>query len=201
MSVTTIQKHTLSRPQHLIECEVVLDIGPGLRPMQWYKPQRHICIDPYMPYVAILIKAGYEAWCSTGANGIVHAARNPFAAKLHQPIGAIYLLDVIEHMEPQEALCTIARARYIATRQVVVYTPYGFVEQTQDKWGLGGDEWQTHRSGWLPTDFPDAEIEYYYGNDPQMCCPSSVGDCGCGGRPVDPPEGFFAVWTTPTKDR
>ncbi len=181
MIATGIQKHTLPRPLQLVECEVVLDIGPGIRPMQWYKPPRHICIDPYMPYVEILIKAGYEAWCSTGANGIVHAARNPFAAKLHQPIGAIYLLDVIEHMEIQEARTTIARARYIATRQVVLYTPYGFVEQTHDKWGLGGEEWQTHRSGWLPTDFPDAKIEYYYGDDPQ---------------PVDPPpEGFFAIWT------
>ncbi len=93
---------------------------------------------------------------------------------------------------------TIARARYIATQQVVLYTPYGFVEQTHDEWGLGGEEWQTHRSGWLPKDFPDAKIQYYYGEDPQMCCSGFQGgimSCGCRGLPVDPPEGFFAIWT------
>ena len=41
-------------------------------------------------------------------------------------------------------------------KQLIVYTPIGFLEQhgghDEDPWGLDGQEWQHHRCGFLPDD-------------------------------------------------
>lgn len=145
-----IAPHTLPKPEALIPCDVVLDIGAGIRPMQFYRPKRHICIDPYAPYVDVLQKAGYEAHQMLALEAL-HA----FEAD------AIYLLDVIEHMEKDEGREVIDLAVRKARCQVAIYTPWGFVPQNEDTWGYGGHEWQTHRSGWLPEDFPGWTIEPY----------------------------------------
>jgi hypothetical protein len=65
----------------------------------------------------------------------------------------ILLLDVVEHMDRAVGELVIDLAKERATRQIVVYTPIGFKSQISDAWGLGGDTWQRHRSGWTPEDF------------------------------------------------
>lgn len=154
-----LQKHNLPRPDGLIECSTVLDIGAGIRPMQWYKPDHHICVEPYKPYCDLLEKAGYVVFNATAEIAL---------KELEAP--AIYLLDVIEHLEKDLALEVIELAKQKAYRQLVIYTPMGFMEQDEDGWDLGGDEWQTHRSGWLPNEFPDWNTYRYA-------------------------RGFFAIWT------
>lgn len=147
-----LARHTLEPPQGLIECATVLDVGAGIRPFHWYTPsESHICVDPYLPYVEKLRAAGFE---------VIHAtATKAFADDIRAE--AIYLLDVIEHMYKAEAAETIDLAVAAASRQVVIYTPNGFMEQDKDDWGLGGDFWQTHRSGWLPGEFPGWHTEMY----------------------------------------
>ena len=66
---------------------------------------------------------------------------------------------MIEHMDKPDAPRVIELAQRAATRQVVIYTPLGFMEQTTDAWGLGGDYWETHRSGWLPEELGDWRTE------------------------------------------
>jgi hypothetical protein len=158
-------KHDLPRPPGLIECNVVLDVGAGIRPMNWYEPAEHICVEPYGPYADRLKAAGFL---------VVQATALQALRAVEGPVDAIYLLDVIEHMEKAEALEVIDLAKAKAARQVVVFTPYGFMQQDSDVWGLGGHHWQTHRSGWLPEEFPGWQCERY-------------------GWP--PFEGFYAVWT------
>jgi len=155
--------HDLPRPEPLIECETVLDIGAGVRPMQWYKPARHICVEPHGEYADRLAAAGYEVVRQTA----LEALQEPREGH------AVYLLDVIEHMDKDEALEVIALAQRGAA-QVVIFTPYGFMEQGDDLWGLSGEYWQTHRSGWLPEEFPGWWTQRY-------------------GWP--PFEGFYAIWT------
>lgn len=175
--VTEIQPHTLPRPKGLIECNAVLDIGAGIRPMQWYTPKwRHICVEPYPPYCDVLrTGSGHEVWCST-AEGVLEGLPPGIHGPRLYGIGAIYLLDVLEHMEKAEGRRVIDLACQVAERQVVVYTPLGFVEQTRDVWELGGEYWQTHRSGWLPEEFPDWTIEYFQPPNKSK------------------PEGFYALW-------
>ncbi len=83
----------------------------------------------------------------------------------------IYLLDAIEHMTRPAGELVLKLAKALGPKQIVVFTPKGFLPQEGDAWGLGGEEWQRHRSGWKPEDFPGWYIEEYMGMQ------------------------FFAVWT------
>ena len=146
--MNSLLAHTLERPPGLIECITVLDVGAGIRPMAWYKPVRHVCVEPYAPYVEVLRWSGFEVLALTARECMA------LLGMTGEQFGAVYLLDVIEHMEKDEGQRVLALAQQVATAQVVVYTPDGFKEQTSDVWGYGGHEWQTHRSGWTREDFP-----------------------------------------------
>jgi len=174
--VTTIQEHTLPLPKGLRVVRSVLDVGAGIRPMQWYKPAWHVCVEPHPPYAVILEKAGYAVWCKTALTVLAGLAGDGAW------VDAVYLLDVIEHMQKEEARKVLQLAQEAARYQVLVYTPVGFVEQTEDAWGLGGKYWQTHRSGWSPVEFPSTkgwETELFFPPQPKR---------------NQPPEGFYALW-------
>jgi hypothetical protein len=155
LGVSEILPHTLEPPAGLKHCRSVLDVGAGVRPMQWYKPERHVCLEPYAPYVAVLRAAGYDVLVDEHGRPVSALEGLGLLAIAPEPrFEAVYLLDVIEHMEKWEGRKVLELAQRVATVQVVVYTPHGFKEQTTDAWGYGGDYWQTHRSGWTPDDFP-----------------------------------------------
>jgi hypothetical protein len=118
--------------------------------MRWYVPERHICADPHEPYVEVLRQFGYEAH-----------HKNAIEALSLIEAEAIYFLDVIEHMDRDLGTRVIELALSKPHKQIVIYTPIGFVEQREDCWGLGGEYWQTHRSGWMPADFPGWTIETF----------------------------------------
>jgi len=149
---TSILQHTLERPPGLIECQSVLDIGAGVRPMAWYKTACHVCVEPYGPYVDVLRAAGYTVMQLSALESL------SLMIASRESIEAIYLLDVIEHMEKDDGAEVLRLATQLASVQVVVFTPNGFKEQTIDAWGYGGDEWQTHRSGWTIEDFPGWDV-------------------------------------------
>ena len=155
-------KHTLPRPDGLIECDTVLDIGAGIRPFSWYKPLRHVCVDPHQPYCRRLRNAGYIT--------IQQIALDFLWSAPDGGCDAIYMLDVLEHMHKNEGIEVIELAKKKARKQIIIFTPKGFVQQTKDAWNMGGEYWQTHRSGWLPGEFPGWDISFY-------------------------DEGFFAIWT------
>ncbi len=134
----------MPRPRGMLEVDNVYDIGAGIRPIQWYRPRRHLCVEPCKQYIDRLEAAGYETAQQTALQFLTHA----------EPVEAIYMLDVIEHMHKDEALQVIKLAQRKAKKQLIIFTPHGFLEQIDDGWGLGEDSWQTHRSGWLPTEFP-----------------------------------------------
>lgn len=161
-----LKPHTLERPRNLIECDTVLDVGAGLRPMCWFRPRRHLCVEPFGPYADALRAAGHEVMEKTAVEALT-AVRIPRAA--------IYMLDVIEHMEPDVGRLALALALAMEPAQIVVFTPWGFQEQHGDAWEMGGEEWQEHRSGWTPEDFPGWQITE---------------------RRDDGRRGFVAVWTS-----
>lgn len=147
------------RPEGLIEVDTVLDIGVGIRPMGWYKPGRHICVEPHPPYAEKLKAAGYEVWCETAASAVT-----TMLSWTPGSIGAIYLLDVIEHMERADGTALLKVLPWLGAKQIVVFTPNGFLPQEHDAWNLGGERWQKHRSGWMPADFPGWRISFYEKN-------------------------------------
>jgi hypothetical protein len=152
----------------------LVDMGPGLRPQTRMKAPRVTLVEPYAGYAAVLRDAvkplerfGYRVEEATAQA----YAEHPGCA------GAVVVLcDMIEHLEKvdgQRLLATLQRT----AAAIVFYTPLGFMPQDTDPWGLGGEEWQRHRSGWTPADVPG----WWYLVDPDF-----HGDQGFGA--------FLAVW-------
>jgi len=125
-------------------CDVLLDVGCGLRPQTMVKSKRHVCLEPHGEYADALVAQGYEVIREKAPEGLIKA-------------DIIMALDVIEHMEKEDGLKFIDRCMELG-KQVVIFTPLGFMPQEEtgpvDGWGLQGQEWQRHRSGWLPEEFP-----------------------------------------------
>jgi hypothetical protein len=136
---------------HHVDCAV--DVGPGIRPQDLVWAQRRICIEPYGPYVEWLRSHGYT---------VVQGKAVDVLSTLND-VDTVIALDVIEHMERSEGETFIEQALNLAKSQVVIFTPWGFMEQTGDAWGMGGDYWQEHRSGWTPDDFAGWTIVPLFG--------------------------------------
>jgi hypothetical protein len=145
-----IRKHNLSAPEGLLHCDTVWDVGPGIRPMNWWKPKRHFCVEPHTTYRKHLKEAGYETLGLTAQE----FARRAIAEDKY--LEQVVMLDVIEHLTRPDAEQVIHDLAFQVHKQLVIYTPVGFMEQDggeeEDPWGLDGQEWQKHRCGFLPDD-------------------------------------------------
>jgi hypothetical protein len=112
------------------------------------RTRRTICVEPFGPYADWLRAREYK----------VVQARAVEALPTLTDVDTVVALDVIEHMERAEGEMFVKQAVVLAKRQVLIFTPLGFCPQSGDAWGMGGDYWQEHRSGWTPEDFPGWRI-------------------------------------------
>lgn len=134
--------------------ETVLDIGCGIMPETFVKPLRlHILADPDREYTQILRERygdnpRYFILCGPG-----HEIVSQF---LTRSVDSVFSMDVIEHMPKAMGKELIEDMERVARRQVVLFTPLGFLPQSSDVWGYHAHELQTHRSGWMPEDFDDS---------------------------------------------
>jgi hypothetical protein len=139
-------------------CDVLLDIGCGIRPQRYVVPRVHICCEPFGQYIERLQASVARA---RDRQHVLLKATWEQAVELFLPgsVDSVFLLDVIEHLEKERALELLRRTERLARQQVVVFTTLGFVAQHhpsgKDAWGLDGASWQEHRSGFRPEDFGD----------------------------------------------
>lgn len=115
-------------------------------------------MEPCQEYVEILTKMGDLVVINTDWSQV------PFLFQSNS-VDYITIHDVIEHLTKEDGRNLLSHTIPIARKGVDVFTPIGFVEQIPgedglDAWGLHGGEWQRHRSGWVPEDFPGWEIEF-----------------------------------------
>jgi hypothetical protein len=166
----------------------VLDIGCGIRPQSLTKPNVHICCEPFDQYVSVLTE---KIENNKDRFYVIIKASWSDAVRLFPKggIDTIFLLDVIEHLDKEEASALLKETVDISRQQVVLFTPLGFFPQShpdkKDAWGLDGGEWQEHKSGWFPEDFDDSWDIYaskeFHCRDPK-------------GELLDKPFGaFFAI--------
>lgn len=171
--------------------EVVLDIGCAFRPQQYVEARTHICCEPYKEYMERLQRETGGASKYVYLNTDFKGAISLFPEK---SVDTIFMVDVIEHIDREVGQAGIESLKRIARSQIVLFTPLGYMEQDPDangidQWGMGGVEWQKHRSGWLPEEFPVEsgwttiacrdfhEVDGYY-------------------RPLEKPAGaFWAIWS------
>lgn len=165
--------------------DLVLDVGCGIRPQNFCHPLVHICIEPYSEYVReLLIKTQLDP------RFVILNGRWDQVCPLlpENSVDIVFALDFIEHLEKESGFAFLKEAKRIAKKQVVVYTPFGYYPQeyttnSQDRWGLNGGEWQTHRSGWGPSDF---------GDEWQLFCCKNYHDKDQNGQKLDEPIGV--IW-------
>jgi hypothetical protein len=163
----------------------VLDIGCGIRPQQYITPEQLICVEPHPEYVELL----KENLKDSSSVIIPLDAIQALAGMPDRSIDSIFLIDVIEHMEKEVGAQVLLECERVARQQVIIFTPLGFMPQevhagAVDGWNLHGGEWQDHKSGWYPEEFPGWDIigckhlhlQDYLGQD------------------IDPPYGgFYAI--------
>lgn len=137
------------------ETDIVLDIGCGIVPMNYFRPKLHIMAEPWDEYSNIL----QHRHANDKSILIVKLGALETLAAFHDnSIDSIFLLDVIEHLEKDVGFKVISEIERVARLQAVIFTPLGFMPQHMeagepDAWGLLGGEMQEHKSGWLPEDF------------------------------------------------
>lgn len=139
----------------VLETEVVLDLGCGIVPSNFFRPKLHILVEPWEEYANVL------AFRYQGDKSVLilkAGALEAIAQFQSNSVDSIFLLDVIEHLEKADGMRLLNEMERVARQQIVVFTPLGFMPQhldlnEKDAWGLAGGEMQLHRSGWLPSDF------------------------------------------------
>ena len=119
----------------------------------------HICCEPFSQYIDVLQnKIRYEH----DRHYIIIKSTWETSVTLFPPksVDTVFLLDIIEHLEKSVALELLKMTEKIDRRQIVVFTPLGFLPQhhpdQKDEWGLNGGVWQEHKSGWYPEDFDNS---------------------------------------------
>lgn len=198
MNVTWLETEAFvpTASRSLQDANIVLDIGCGIQPQRFIRPQVHICCEPFDQYVEHLQELVRK---EPDRNFVVVRARWDEAVRLFPPksVDTIFLHDVIEHLEKDEALRLLKETEPIARRQMAVFTPLGFMPQHhpdgKDAWGLDGGSWQEHKSGWQPEDFDEGWDIYatkvFHTTDSM-------------GRELETPFGaFWAIKTFPVDER
>jgi len=134
---------------------VVLDIGCGIHPQKIVLADVHICVEPFPEYSTYLLNGQHDRNYAVLNCGWREAVKVFASAS----VDSIFLVDVIEHLEKEDARELLQLTIPLARRQVVIITPYGFMpqhhEDGRDIWGLNGGSWQEHLSGWDETDFDE----------------------------------------------
>ncbi len=147
-----LKPHNETRPAGLVETDSVLDIGAGIRPMQWFRPRVHVCIEPHEPYAEVLRENGYQVIDKDAMQALPYLG-------LDALYDSVFLLDCLHTMEKDYGAMVVKFALTAARKQVVVREDHKFREDTEDHWHMGGEFWQTHRSHWTPADFEGWTIE------------------------------------------
>jgi hypothetical protein len=109
----------------------VLDIGGGNHPQELISCVESVIVDPTVTY-------NHRDGGVTFLKGDWHCANN-------LRYETVTLINVIEHLEKEEATRLLKQTEDYA-KQIVIFTPLGFMEQNDG-------EWNTHRSGWMSEDF------------------------------------------------
>lgn len=129
--------------RELIDCESVLDLGCGRHSMVPILPKsvRTVGVEFFKPHLD-------EAVAKKRHHEYVHAdiTKVDFPAK---SFDAVVLLDVIEHLKPEEGRELIEKMERWARKKLVVFTPNGYLHQEE----FDENPLMAHQSGWTVADF------------------------------------------------
>lgn len=138
------------------DTDAVIDVGCGIfMTTDGLKCKSLIGIDAWSPYLN-LKKDEFQT-----INFDISKINN-FKIFLDNSYDIITCIDVIEHLEKENALLVINEFKRIARKKVIIFTPDGFVEQNDGppgSWGENNPIFQKHRSGWSKLEFEDLDFK------------------------------------------
>ena len=140
-------------PKFLKRVDTLVDIGCGIRPFLNGNCKTRICVEPWKEYIDILNH------CHPKDASYVFLQMDALTAVKTFPdnsVDSVCMIDLIEHLKKDEGIELLKQADRISRKQIVVFTPLGFMpnhSEESDAWGLGGTHMQEHKSGWNPEDF------------------------------------------------
>jgi hypothetical protein len=137
--------------RHLIrllasDCGSVLDVGTGLmRSLEAMPCTIKVGLEVHRPYLE-----SRELADAVPLNASALEIERLFVPGA---VDLVTLIDVLEHFDQAEALEVLRQVEVVARRRIVLFTPRGvFPQGGHDSFGLGGEEFQRHRSAWEPGD-------------------------------------------------
>jgi len=134
--------------KEFVPVNTVMDIGSRDHPQDLIPSTVELQCDPYYEYTYPIQTGKYTRFPIEWKQALE-------LMKTHS-IDAVTLIDVIEHIDKRTAFELLSETqRY--TNLIVVFTPIGFMEQTDG-------EYNTHRSGWEPSDFGEGWVVHTFPN-------------------------------------
>ncbi len=132
----------------LFDSSTVLDVGCGIgTTLKEFRCPIKIGVDAHRPYLE-KAKSGEQF---IKLNFTAERLSELF---LPNSLDSVTFIDVIEHLEKEVAFNVLRQAEEIASKKVIVFTPRGFFQQIEvDHYGLGGESYQRHQSGWEVEEF------------------------------------------------
>lgn len=124
--------------------ESLLDVGSGLCVLLDYLDYKLIvALDVYRPYLM-------NRQSTAGHIIPLHADAKDIAELfLPDSFSAVSFIDSLEHFTKEQGKKLLRDAEQIAKHHVIVFTPRGYFPQQEiDHYGMSGEEYQTHQSGW-----------------------------------------------------
>jgi len=135
-----IPDYYLILKKDLVDCRTILDLGCGKSsPISECINNNAYCygVDIFEPYLKEAKKIGFH-------NDYVLAdvTNLPFINK--KSFDGVLALDLVEHLDEEEAKKLIKTMEEIAVKKTIVVTPNGFLPQEP----YNGNKYQRHKSGW-----------------------------------------------------
>lgn len=121
-------------------CHSFLDVGCGINtPIQNYSKQYYsVGVDAFEPSIEDSRKKGlHTEYMLMDVLGIDKKFKN-------NSFDCVVALDLVEHLEKDDELKLIKMMEKIAKQKVIIFTPNGFLHQSQHS----GNILQIHKSGW-----------------------------------------------------
>ena len=135
----------------LKEASSVVDIGCGKGALgstmrHWRGRTRYtVGVDAYVPYLRYCQKQRlYDELVACDVRFL------PFVNRAFEDVLSI---EVIEHLPKTEGLRLLEELERIGSKQLVISTPYGYMEMYHKNLVPLEDSLMKHRSGWLPEEF------------------------------------------------
>jgi SAM-dependent methyltransferase len=140
----------------------ILDVGCGIG-------QYAERFSTYHAYLGVDVVPDYlkRATASSNLSYLILDARELKRHFVDNSFDAVLWFDSIEHLAKDEGLMALRDSIHIARKCVGIFTPHGFLEQTENVWGGDAKDAQVHKSGWVgddlvPLNFTEIETKKTY---------------------------------------